>query len=474
MNKVINTIENIDIFGVPICLLSNTNNQRYQSKVGGIITIMLSGLSLSYFLYVIVLWINNQIAPIISSKQKTIGYAEFQLQESMIELTLEDFTRDVDPFKKENNIITPLLVTFMNTTVQEKPIPLFSNDEKPYRIELSNVNLVLNTLDSVDETQKLQEQHAIVLARCSSQFLIEGSNCADEKIIDEYLSRFHGFLFIKIKLSQLNLITNELELFKKLFYTSFDAKRPQYSQIMLKQQQSIIDNGILFNSYENFNFLNNYELITQETDKTYIAKVINAMSSFNYNFDSYGCYLFRIDNISIVEEITYPKLGVVLAQIGSIIQLIFMLKHVVLYYNNQLSENELLNEIITMYYPEFKQYSVNFLNLFKFDKQDINNKLQPIENLKLRYQILQKGAREKCRLTNLLYEISRIQFILQDKFGDQILSQSHQMGGKLLNTQIELQSLKESNRLQIKPIDSIDLENQCYAIEPLEILIKQT
>ncbi|CAK73207.1 unnamed protein product (macronuclear) [Paramecium tetraurelia] len=472
MNKVLNTIEKIDIFGVPICLLSNSNNQRYQSKVGGIITIVLSSVSLAYFLYVITLWINNQIAPSISSKQKTIGYAEFQLPESMIELNLEDFTGDVDPFKKVNNIITPLLVTFINTTVLEKPIPLFSNDQNPYRIELKNVNLVLNTLDSYDETKKLQEQHAIILARCSSQFLVEGSNCADSQTIDDYLSRFHGFLFVKIRLSQLDLVTKELELFKKLYYTSFDTNKPQYSQIMLKQQQSIIDNGILFNNYEHFNFLNNYELITQETDKKYLANTINAMSKFNYDFDSYGCYLFRIDNISIVEEITYPKLGFVLAQIGSIIQLIFMLKYIVLYYNDQLSENELLNEIITMYYPEFKQFSVNFINQFRFDEQDLNIKQLPIENMKLKYQALKKGAKEKCRLTNLLYEISRIQFILQDKFGDQILSQSRQMGGKLQNIQIELQSFKETNQLQIKPVDSIDME--CYSIEPLEILIKQT
>ncbi|CAD8197605.1 unnamed protein product [Paramecium pentaurelia] len=32
----------------------------------------------------------------------------------MIELTLKDFNGDDDPFKKENNIITPLLVTFKN------------------------------------------------------------------------------------------------------------------------------------------------------------------------------------------------------------------------------------------------------------------------------------------------------------------------------------------------------------------------
>ncbi|CAK82847.1 unnamed protein product (macronuclear) [Paramecium tetraurelia] len=216
MQKALNTFEKIDIFGVPIQLLSNTNNQRYQSK---------SWRGLVYPLYVIVLWSDNKIAPTISSNTITIGYAESQVQESMIQLSLEDFTGDVDPFKKENNIITPLLVTLMNTTVQAKPIPLFSNDQNPYIIELSNVSLVLNTLDSQSQNKKTQEQHSIFLARCQNQFLIEGSYCADDKTIDEYISKFHGFLFIKIKLSQLNSITQELEQFKKLYYTNFDVKR---------------------------------------------------------------------------------------------------------------------------------------------------------------------------------------------------------------------------------------------------------
>lgn len=62
----------------------------------------------------------------------------------MIDLMLTDFTGDADPFRKENNIITPHLYTVIDTTIIDKPIPLFSSLEKPYTISFENVTLVLN------------------------------------------------------------------------------------------------------------------------------------------------------------------------------------------------------------------------------------------------------------------------------------------------------------------------------------------
>ncbi|CAD8174751.1 unnamed protein product [Paramecium pentaurelia] len=472
MNIFMNTIEKIDVFGVPICLLTNKNNTQFQSKLGGIATIALGSISLIYFLYVMILWMNYQISPNINSKQQLIGYSEFQLEDSTIQIQLQDFSGDVDPFQKENNIITPLLFTYQDVTIYDEPIPLFSSKELPYLIQLNKGSLVLNTLfEQNDEKFQKQKQYFLVLAKCSSIFAFNGSYCADDNTINTYLSKYHGFFFLNIKLSQFNYKTKQLENFNKLYYTSFDTIKPQYTQILLKQQETIIDSGIIFNSYERFSFLNNYEFINQVIDNQFTQKVINSMSNFTYNFDSFGCFLIRIDNISIKEEITHPKLGQVLAQIGSIVQLIFILKHILVYYNSQLLENQLLNEIIKMYYPEFKEFQLNFFNQFKFSNQNNNINNSSIENLLENYSILRKKAKEKCKLNNILYEISRIQFILQQNFGDMVLVQSHQMGGKLDENQIL--SKKESNRLQIKPVESIDLDAQNYNIEPLELLIKQ-
>ncbi|CAD8131282.1 unnamed protein product [Paramecium sonneborni] len=87
---------------------------------------------------------DHQIPPSVSLKQQTISYAEFQLQNFVIELELQDFLGDVDPFRKEDNIITPNLYRVVNTSIDDKPISLFSSEDEPYKILIDNGTIVLN------------------------------------------------------------------------------------------------------------------------------------------------------------------------------------------------------------------------------------------------------------------------------------------------------------------------------------------
>ena len=66
------------------------------------------------------------------------------MSNSVFELELQDFLGEADPFRKENNIITPHLYLIINTTIVDKPIPLFSNEDKPYKITIDNGTIVLN------------------------------------------------------------------------------------------------------------------------------------------------------------------------------------------------------------------------------------------------------------------------------------------------------------------------------------------
>ncbi|CAD8109910.1 unnamed protein product [Paramecium sonneborni] len=476
MSRYLNILDKIDLFGVQISLLTNKNNPTFQSKIGGVISFFLSIISFSYLIFVLVMWINNEIPPNISSKQQTKGYGEFQWSEPLIQITLQDFTTDIDPFRKENNIITPLLFKLDNFRVQEEPIILYSEEYDYSSLFVNNGSLILNNAYQQDENHKTMKEYLLVLSICKNSSLKNGSYCADQEIINEYLSKHHGFLILTIRLNQFNYINQKLENFVKQYYQSFDPRKSSYSQVMLKQQETIIDDGILFKNEKYYNFLNNYELINQEVSSEFMPDTVAFISNGNYHLNISSSYLFRIDNISIKEEITMPKLGQVLAQIGSIVQLIFLLKYVAIYYNNKLLENQLFHDIISMYYPEFKNIKINIFNKFEF-KEDFNQFQLPIQNLQLIYVTLLKRAKEKCRLNNILYEISRIQFILEQQFGNRILQNSHQLGKKFSKNISEIVSEKipESNRLVIWPADQIQQEQEQDLIfkEPIELLIKQ-
>ncbi|CAD8129698.1 unnamed protein product [Paramecium sonneborni] len=465
MNQYLQILEKIDLFGVQISVLTNKNQATFQSKVGGVISFILSSLSFSYLLIVLVQWINNEIPPNISSKQETKGYGEFQWSDPLIQLTLEDFTTDIDPFRKENNIITPLLFKLENFGIKEEPITLFSEEQYFSALFVNNGSLVLNNAYKQDENHQPLKEYLLVFAICTNSSLKNGGYCADEKTITEYLSTHHGFLVLTIRLNQFNYVQQKLDNFVKSYYQAFDPRKSSYSQVMLKQQETILDDGILFKNEKQYNFLNNYELTNQEVNSEFMRNTIAFISNKNPEYNISSSYLFRIDSISIKEEITMPKLGQVLAQIGSIVQLIFILKYVAIYYNNKLLENQLFKKILN---KQFNQIEL---------KEDLNQLKFPITNLQSIYITLLKRAKEKCRLNNILYEISRIQFILEQQFGNRILQSSHQLGRKFTKhiNDIVSDKITESNRLVVWPADQINQEQEQDLIlkEPLDLLIKQ-
>ncbi|CAD8086052.1 unnamed protein product [Paramecium primaurelia] len=61
-------------------------------------------------------------------------------------------------------------------------------------------------------------------------------------------------------------------------YQAFDPKRPIFTQVMLKQQETIIDDGILFRNENSQQFLNNYEINNQKADIRFIPQAIQYMA----------------------------------------------------------------------------------------------------------------------------------------------------------------------------------------------------
>lgn len=51
--------------------------------------------------------------------------------------------------------------------------------------------------------------------------MIDTSFCADDETINNYMSQYHGLLFLKINLNQLNYSTKNLDDFQKYYYTAF-------------------------------------------------------------------------------------------------------------------------------------------------------------------------------------------------------------------------------------------------------------
>lgn len=61
-----------------------------------------------------------------------------------------------------------------------------------------------------------------------------------------------------------------------------------------------------------------------------------------------------------------------------------------------------------MYYPELKNVKLTIFNKLEIKKNVENNPKLMVEDFRHKYNFLLERSKEKCRLNNILYEISRI------------------------------------------------------------------
>ncbi|CAD8058136.1 unnamed protein product [Paramecium sonneborni] len=414
-------LEKFDIFGVPIKLKTIKQQEQFKTSQSGVIAIIIMILSLAYFIYVIQLWINGKLIPKVTSSQRMIEYTTYEWEKSEISFTLYDLSSDINPFTLENNIIMPVLVEISGLFVAAKPRILYSTlqvDGDKNVVTIDKGKLVLSQVDGTkEEDQEDIKQYFIFFTKCRPDWIDEGGYCADQQTIDEYFSINHGLLFLSINLQQYNYETLEFDEIKKTQFFAFEESSPFYSQVILQKQQTTIDNGVLLSNLESFEVIKDYEVNTQSVSIKFAQNTIKTKENTKFEFDSLCTFVFRIDNIETNETILMPKLGEVLAQIGSIVNMIMLLKILSNMINTTMLESSILHQIIEIYYPQFKQVEIkkNFFGQVKqVHYKGVEIKLSMFQ---YKYNQLIELARTKFTFNNLIQELSRVQLVLINQIG---------------------------------------------------------
>ena len=82
--------------------------------------------------------------------------------------------------------------------------------------------------------------------------------------------------------------------------------------------------------------------------------------------------MIGVDSLSETQLIIYPKLGEILADVGSIMSTLMILKIIVIVVNSKLLEDTVLNKIISFYYPE--------ITTLKFEKNVLGQPKRVLKN----------------------------------------------------------------------------------------------
>ncbi|CAD8126756.1 unnamed protein product [Paramecium sonneborni] len=398
----------VDIFGTPYLHSIKFNQKIQKSILGGIISIFILGISLAYFIYVINQWCTYQILPKTNNSMKVEQFSEINLQDDnpIIQISYGKYSeQSLDPFDTQNNILMPIGIYFTDGKPQ-KPFSLLNNKQKsdvyPNKLlpSLNKLSLVQNGNSNQD--YKKTTELVIMIAKCNEEYLSEGGKCATDQQIEQFFATSVTYMDFWINLKQFNSQTQKFEVVRKQYYFWFESKSAQLSQIMIKKAYLHVDKGVLFNSYNDYNYIQDTQIMMSTTTTKLWAPLVSG--------DTYLSLIFRLDPVSIDVQLVYPKLGEVLAMVGSIVNLLLMVKYGAQYYNESLLENKLTDKIIRYYYSDFEELKTS---------QDFQTKFY--------YNQLKKQAKRKLIFHNILYELSRIQLFLFNQFGRTSIENSHQL-----------------------------------------------
>ncbi|KAM3131220.1 hypothetical protein pb186bvf_016678 [Paramecium bursaria] len=423
-------IKKVDQFGVNFKARISIDDNEQRSYLGGMVTITLYSICAAYFLYVLIQWQIGKILPGTSSISKAVNYQSYTFHNNdLIEFSYWRYSNDlIDPFDPQNIIVLPLAVRFINGIPQD-PISLLTDSNKTsiYNSRMISMNelLLAQNVKALTNQDELPIQEVLlVLANCDPSFLYGGQKCGSSDDIDKFWEQAVQYMSFWIKLKQFNIYTKETETVNKQIYMPIARTQNTNGQFIFKPVQLTADDGFLFENQEFRKYLSDVNVLTTSTPLKFFNKILG--------FDSYFSIFLRIDPIVEEVQVTYPKLGQILAEVGSISSTLLFIKYLILRINNKILERRLLRRIVQIYYPNITT------NIDCFASQNT----------------IKRKLRQKLVVTNIIKDIAKIQQFIEFKYGRCAIHQSRESlrltnqyqkkrsSGKLLSDEVETFTLQ--------------------------------
>ncbi|CAD8083206.1 unnamed protein product [Paramecium sonneborni] len=428
---------------------------QFKTSLGGLLSILLYGASLSYLIYELILWRSGQILPKVTTMATEIeSYSLNFDQVTVAEFCLrrhKSIPDQIDPFEPENIILLPMLYKVIEDELQI-PTPLLSKKLSPEHkmivIEIRNIELSNNENEQIDHKNI---EYTIMFEECDQSVLPEGWTCAKEERVKEFFSQKQNQLFIRTFVNQYNTSTKQLEMIEQDYYASFDNKTTYFSQLSFGTSNVSVDTGFLFENIEKYEFPSQIITYIQQMDLDYFTHT--------FQKDVFIVFEFELGTLQQTIFVEYPKVSEVLANIGSIISFFLFFSNVAYLINEKTLEDRVVRAVIEMYYPQLK--NIKFISNWysKIIGVKYFDKSIPFNKFMQKYRDLTEIAKQKLCLTNSLYEVSRLQFILRSNFDYEILSSCHSIGIKLNILETSSDPDEKSEIQQINKVHDFHVEN---------------
>ncbi|KAM3133676.1 hypothetical protein pb186bvf_014222 [Paramecium bursaria] len=338
-------------------------------------------------------------------------------------------TNGIDPLDPQNMVIMPLLlITNTSGSFQTLSEP-YINDQGQYSVKIQDMSL-----DNSDNYQEYQ----LTFGECVPRFILDSSRykCANKTYVDQYFSQIQNFLSLKSFTTEFSSKYKQTQKINQVYLFAIDSNITFFSQINTKVGVTEIDDGLLFQNQYSTTYLSDIIINTQTLNQEYFKRFVG--------FTVYQSFYFRKSSLQLLQSVEYPKINSVLADIGSIISIILAITYIIQYINDEFLIREMEKKVISIYYPEIdylkidRKWNGQITNIYnQKSKQTINH-----DFFSQYYQELRSIANKKLQYTNIIYELSRLQFTLQSLQYTEQLKAVHKVGIRLKQQQkLEIQNV---------------------------------
>ncbi|CAD8060359.1 unnamed protein product [Paramecium primaurelia] len=452
-------LSKIDNFGAEFKPRITNSEHEHKSIIGGVFTLLVYGVCLAYFIFVLQQWQTGQILPKILIESSVAAFSKFMMPNDLIAISYIRYEdQDIDPFSEQGNILMPMVAVLENN----KPISyrsiLNNNELSDYGtnlVEMEQMELVKNMRN--DKSQENNKVYMLLITTCKQQYLKHNQTCASESEISNFLNL--GLIPIEITVTLQQFSTSDQQLYeveKRLQFLLQDNLALK-ADLLFQNTKSIIDDHPLFSNQKRFVYFSDFTVLTQTLSNNLSKSIIQD--------DVFIQIAFKIDPIETVQQITYVKIGEMLAEVGSIANLLLTVSWFIQQFNKEELENKIIDEIISVYYPQFKQIKKikNCMGRtieLRHEKEKINQK-----EFNKWYNKVRQNVIIKLSIVNQIHEISRLYFILRSQANFQSMIRFQDYGIQLPNKLFEKQKDEINNELP-----SRDFKIEDYDIESSKII----
>ncbi|CAD8106177.1 unnamed protein product [Paramecium sonneborni] len=429
-------IASFDKFGAVYKPKLKQESNNYKTVLGGIISILIYLVSFIYFCYKIYEFGKNQINPIQSIAYE---YTEnLTISDNQDLLSFQIIGTKINPFNKTAQILVPIMILQNSDNWADS---LFLSSEIIY----NNGEIDFNTQKYIPKNLSLQNglgdyPHRIMIGlQVCNQF--QHKNCAEEDIIDSFFNQSNLLIKTTVLTEQYNSFKRIISNMSTELNFAIDRSTTFYQRIIMQAQNLIIDEGPLLPAYNSKWIFSDIQVQTQSLGQ-----------SFKNDFPAVFLTELSMSFVTQRKVVQYVKVSQVLADVGSIFSSLMLFSIIISSLNEFLMEEELLQQVIGIYYPQFCQ--LQFRRTFNFGpikEVRFKDKTLNLEQFLKFYKYAKKIAQNKLTIHSSIYQTSRLQFAIQGLIERETLKKLNLQGIKLnLNYENTIKSPRENQVQQSK------------------------